>query len=86
MEAVRHETERVRQWNHIVSQRKANILGMLNECLAGVSDKDKLPPEKKAAVRKLRAIADKFSSGKSDFYLHAMEMKKRRKNTGNKNK
>lgn len=77
--ACRREAERVRGMAARAAQRKANIMRLLNDCLAGQPITADLPPEKRAAARRLLAIADEKPVARSEFYNHFMEERRRRK-------
>lgn len=76
--ACRHEAERVRQIGKMAARRKANILQMLNDCMAGLPITAELPPEKKAAARQLLAIAEEDTLSDRSFYNHILETRRRR--------
>lgn len=76
--ACRHEAERMRQISKMAARRKANILQLLNDCMAGLPITAELPPEKKAAARQLLAIAEEDTLSDRSFYNHILETRRRR--------
>lgn len=75
--ACRKEVERIRNWTETAARRKANILGLLSALTANLPVGEELPPEKKAAARRLVAIAEKAVCDRG-FYDHIMEERRRR--------
>ena len=76
--ARRSELERVSHWSEHVAQRKANILRMLNDCMANMPINEPLPPEVEAAARRLVSMAETPPDIDLEFYNHIMEEKRRR--------
>ena len=76
--ACQREVERVRQWCDTVARRKKNILGILNECMAGIPMTDDLPPGKKEAARQLLALSRQNVACHRSFYDHIMEERRRK--------
>ena len=71
--ACQKEVERIRHIGELTARRKANIMQLLNDCLAGQPIDKELPPEKKAAAKRLIAIAEQDAFTDRDFYDHIME-------------
>lgn len=76
--AWKHELERVKHWPEVVAERKANILRLLNNCLANLPITAELTPKQKAAVRRLRKMAEEEPECDMDFYNHIIEEQRRR--------
>ena len=72
------EMERVRNWNSIAAQRKANILRLLSDCTAGMTITDDMDPEKREAAMRLRKIAETPKRCDKEFYNHLIEERRRR--------
>lgn len=70
--ACQKEVERIRHIGELTARRKANIMQLLNDCLAGQPIDKELPPEKKAAAKRLIAIAEQDAFTDRDFYDHIM--------------
>jgi len=76
--AWKHELERIKHWPEYVAERKANILKLLNDCLANLPITAELTPKQKAAARRLRKMAETEPECDLDFYNHIIEEQRRR--------
>lgn len=75
--ACQCEVERVRHWSRIAARRKANILRLLSECMAGMAIDGVMTPEQKAAAKRLTSMAEDPGCYR-EFYDHIMEERRRR--------
>ena len=76
--ACKREIERVKHWPEYVAERKAQILKLLNDCLAKFPIDYVLTPEQKKAARTLMKIAEEEPECDMEFYNHVMEERRRR--------
>lgn len=67
------------QWPEMMSRRKANILRLLNDCMASASITGEIPKEKQEAARRLVALSESPPACYRDFYNHIIEQRRRRK-------
>lgn len=72
------EIKRVRRWKKTVAERKANILHIINACMAGIPIMGGMTVEQMNAARQLQSIANKTIPCCRDFYDHIMEERRRR--------
>lgn len=76
--ACKKEVERVRNWPETMARRKANILAFLSELTANLPPLAEMPPEKRAAARKMLALAEEQPDPGLAFYEHIMEERRRK--------
>lgn len=79
--ACRKEVQRVRNWSVRVAERRAFILGLLNEWLADIPITQPLTPQQEAAAKEIRALAIRGVDCELEFYNHIMEERRRRMET-----
>lgn len=76
--ACRMEVQRVRHWSETAAERRARILGMLNEWLEDLGITDTLTPEQAVAARQIQELANEDIACDREFYEHIMEERRRR--------
>ena len=76
--ACRNEVKRMRHWGETAAQRRANIMKVLNECLADIPLDSALSNAQKAAARRLQAISKEDIACHREFYEHIIEERRRR--------
>lgn len=78
--AQRKEEQRIRHWAEHVKQRSANILRLLNNCMAQNLLECTLTKEQSEAARCLLALSKADAVCDMDFYEHFNEARRRRTN------
>lgn len=77
--ACRREMERVKHWNETLAQRRRNIQRLLSCDSSSSTVLDTgLTDEQREAARQLLAIGKKETDGRSEFYNHIIEERRRR--------
>ena len=68
----------MRNWSERMAQRTASITRFLTDLLADKPIDAELTPEQQEAAKELQAISKKQLEGRSEFYDHIMEQRRRR--------
>ncbi len=77
--ACRRELERVKHWGETMAQRRRNILRLMSCDSSSSSVLDaSMSDEQQAAARKLLAVAKMETDGRTEFYNHIIEERRRR--------
>lgn len=76
--ACREEVRRVHHWSETTAERKANIITLLNACLADLDITDRLTPQQVVAARQLRSLSKEDIASHREFYEHILEERRRR--------
>lgn len=77
--ACKRELERVRRWSEILAQRRRNIQRLLSYDSSSSTVLDAgLSDEQLEAARQLLAIGKNETDGRSEFYNHIIEERRRR--------
>ena len=77
--ACRAELRYAQRFSDAADRRRANIMRLLNECLAELPITETLTREQTEAARRLRALAEEQPAYQRDFLEHVVEERKRRK-------
>lgn len=85
-QACTREVNRMRQWGNMCNRRRRNILNFINELTANLPILGDLPPEKRAALKFLRQMAETDPDKHSDFYDHICEEKRLKRNAKRREK
>jgi hypothetical protein len=72
------ELERVKHLPEMEAEYKAQILKLLNDCMANLPINAELTPDQKAAAKKLLKMADEMPPYDMEFYNHIVEERRRR--------
>lgn len=78
--ACEREIKRVRLWRKMIEARKANIMHVIETCMADKPIITGMTPEQKVAAKKLLAMAKEECPCQREFYNHIMEERRRREN------